>query len=358
MAPVTSAIDEEKLGAFLGTVIGDLGATISTAMVVLGDRLGLYKAMAGAGPLTPADLAARTGTCERYVREWLLNQAAGGYVGYDLDTGRFTLAAEQALALANESSPYFVAGGFHLISAALKAEPRIREAFRTGEGMGWGEHDAGLFEGTERFFRPGYLGNLVSQWIPALDGVREKLERGGSVADIGCGHGASTIIMAQAFPNARFHGFDNHAPSIERAREAARKAGVATRVSFEVADASGYPTPLSGYDLLAYFDCLHDMPDPIAACRQAYKALAPDGTAMIVEPMAGERVEENLHPLGRLFSGVSTLVCTPSGLSGDGAALGTLASEQSLRAVAVAAGFTRFRRATQSATNRVFEARP
>ena len=351
-------LDEAKLQAFMGRVVGDFGATLSTALAVIGDRLGLYRTMADAGPLSAAELATRTGTAERYVREWLVNQAAGGYVEYDAETGRFSLPPEQAAALANEAGPYFMGGGFQLVSAMVKAEPRIREAFRTGAGMRWDEHDAGLFEGTERFFRPGYLGNLVTAWIPALDGVGEKLQRGAAVADIGCGHGASTIIMARAFPMSRFHGFDSHAPSIERARQAATAAGVADRVSFAVADAAGYPAPLSGYDLLAYFDCLHDMGDPIGACGHARQSLATDGTVLIVEPMAGERVEDNFNPVGRVFSGASTLCCTPNALAQGGAALGTIATDEQLRAVVTAAGFTRFRRAAQTPVNRIFEARP
>jgi 2-polyprenyl-3-methyl-5-hydroxy-6-metoxy-1,4-benzoquinol methylase len=351
-------LDEAKLQAFMGRVVGDFGATLSTALAVIGDRLGLYKALAAAGPLSAAELAAHTGTSERYVREWLINQAAGGYVEYDAATGRFSLPPEQAAALADESGPYFMGGGFQLVSAMIAAEPRIRTAFRTGEGMGWGEHDAGLFEGTERFFRPGYLGNLVGAWIPALDGVEEKLRRGCSVADIGCGHGAATIIMAQAFPASRFWGFDSHAPSIARARQAAAEAGVAARARFEVADAVTYPAPLSGYDLIAHFDCLHDMGDPVGACTHALRSLAADGTVLIVEPMAGERIEENFNPVGRVFSGASTLCCTPNALAQGGAALGTIATEAQLRAVVTSAGFTRFRRAAQTPVNRVFEARP
>jgi SAM-dependent methyltransferase len=352
-----ATIDETKLQAFLGQVVGDFGAALGTALAAIGDRLGLYKALAAAGPLSAAALAEYTGTAERYVREWLVNQAAGGYVAYDAAVDQYYLQPEQALALADEQSPYFVAGGFQLINAMCKAESRISDAFRSGAGMSWGEHDAGLFEGTERFFRPGYIGNLVGAWIPALDGVQERLERGAAVADIGCGHGASTIIMAQAFPRSRFYGFDNHAPSVERATEAAQEAGVADRVFFEVADAHSYPAPLAGFDLLAYFDCLHDMADPVGACRQAHRSLAPDGTALIVEPMAGERVEENLNPVGRLFAGASTLCCTPNALVSGGPALGTIATEAQLRDVVTTAGFSRFRRVTQTPFNRIFEAR-
>ena len=351
------AIDQDKLMAFLGKAVGDFGATISAGLVVLGDRLGIYRAMAGAGPLTAAEIGERTGVHERYLHPWLVNQAAGGYIEYDAATATFTLPPEQAAALADESSPFFVAGGFQLLTAALKAEPRIEESFRSGAGMRWGEHDHGLFEGTERFFRPGYIGNLVSSWLPALDGVVAKLERGATVADIGCGHGASTIIMAQAYPQSRFFGFDDHAPSITAAQERAKAAGVADRVTFAVASAQSYPG--ADYDLIAFFDCLHDMGDPAAAARHTRAALAPDGTAMIIEPMAGERVEDNLNPVGRVFAGASVLVCTPHALATGGKGLGTIAPEERLRQVVVdEGGFTRFRRATETPFNRVFEARP
>jgi SAM-dependent methyltransferase len=352
----TTTIDEEKLNAFMGKVVGDFGASVSAALVVLGDKLGLYKAMADSQPVTPAELAARTGTVERYVREWLINQAAGGYVEYDPATERFTLPPEQAVALADEESPFFVAGGFQILGAMVKAQPRILEHFRNGGGMLWGEHDADLFEGTRRFFRPGYLGNLVQTWIPALDGVQPKLERGALVADVGCGHGASTIIMAKAFPRSRFIGFDNHAPSVEAARQAAAEAGVADRVSFEVAGASEIPGTC--YDLVAFFDCVHDMGDPQGALRRAREIVAADGTIMIVEPMAGERVEDNLNPIGRTFSGASTLCCTSNSLALGGPALGTIATEARFREIAHGAGLTRFRRATETPFNRVFEARP
>lgn len=351
-------IDQVKLQAFMGRVVGDFGSTISSALVVIGDKLGLYKAMAGAGPLTPAELARRTETSERYVRDWLVNQAASGYVDYDPATERYVLPAEHALALADEHSPVFVAGGFENLTSIIKAEPRIAEAFRTGGGMLWGEHDPGVFEGTERFFRPGYVANLVAQWIPALEGIEAKLTAGATVADVGCGHGASTIILAQAFPNSRFFGFDNHAPSIARARQAAGKAGVAERAVFEVASATDYPG--GDYDLIAYFDCFHDLGDPVGAARHAEEALAPDGTLVLVEPMAGERVEDNLTPVGRIFSAASVLICTPNALaSGADAttALGTIATDEQLRQAAAAGGFNHFRRAAETPFNRVLEVR-
>lgn len=357
---VTQAIDEAKLMGFLGKVVGDFGAAMGAATVDIGDRLGLYRTLAESGPTTPTELADRTGLNERYLREWLLSQAAGGYVEYDAATERYTLPPEHAVALADEDSPYFVAGGFGLILAAAKASPRIAEAFKTGAGMAWGEHDPGLFRGTERFFRPGYLGNLVGSWIPALDGVQEKLERGGSVADVGCGHGASTIVLAQAFPKSRFVGYDNHAPSIERAGQAARDARVSDRVRFEVAAARSIPASggeRGGYDLLAFFDCLHDMADPVGAATRAYDTLADDGTILLVEPMAGDRVEDNLNPVGRVYASASVMICTPNALSGGSSALGTCASEEALREVFESAGFTRFRRATETPFNRIFEAR-
>lgn len=359
MALLEQTIDQQKLEGFLGKVIGDWGAANGCALALLGDRLGLYKAMTGAGPITPAELAAKTGTIERYVREWLVNQASGGYVAYDPQTERYTLPPEHAMALTDETSPAYVAPGFQLMLAIVRAEPRIEEAFRTGGGMEWGEHHSDLFPATERFFRTGYLAYLVSSWIPALDGVEAKLKSGATVADVGCGHGASTRIMAQAYPNSRFHGFDNHAPSIEAARAEAEAEGVGDRITFEVATAQDFPG--SGYDLIAYFDCLHDMGDPVGAMRYARRAVADDGTLLIVEPMAGEHVEENINPVGRVFSGASVLCCTPNAIATggpEGVALGTVATEQQLREVVLEGGFTRFRRATETPFNRIFEARP
>ncbi len=344
-------IDEAKLNAFIKKVLDDWGAISSAPLVMIGDKLGLYDAMAEAGPVTSEELARQTGTHERYVREWLLNQAAGGYVEYDPKTGRYTLPPEHAVALPS------LFGGFQTYLGVAKAESRIAEAFRTGEGMHWGEHDKGVFIGVERVYRPGYEQFLVSSWIPALDGVAEKLERGATVADVGCGHGASTIILAQAYPRSRFVGFDNHEASIETARRAAAEAGVSDRISFEVVSATDYPAPLTGYDLITFFDCLHDLGDPVGAAKHAHGALATDGTVMIVEPMAGERVEDNLNPIGRALSGASTLLCTPHSRATGGPALGALATEAQLREVVIAGGFGRFRRATETSFNRIFEAR-
>ena len=288
--------DAEKAGAFVGKVVTDCAATVSVALAVIGDQLGLYRAMAGGEPLTSAELAQKTNTTERYVREWLINQAAAGYIAYDPATQRYALPDEQAVALLNEDSPFHVGGALMIALAMTKAEPRIQENFRTGAGMGWGEHDHYMFEGCERLFRPGYLANLTQSWIPALDGVQEKLERGAKVADIGFGHGASTIIMAKAYPNSRFYGFDAHPGSVERARALAEEAGVADRVTFEVAKGTDYPG--TGYDLVAYFDCLHDMGDPAKSIAHTREALAPDGTVMLVEPCGWRARRGQLQPGG------------------------------------------------------------
>jgi SAM-dependent methyltransferase len=350
------SIDQEKLNQFMQKAIGDLGATLHAALVVIGDKLGLYRAMAEAGPVTSSELAKRAGASERYVREWLAANAASGYVNYDASAGRYSLSAEQSFALAEEGSPAFLPGAFQLATAALKAEPKIAEAFRTGSGLGWHEHDPALFQGTERFFRPGYAANLISAWIPSLDGVEAKLRKGARVADVGCGHGASTILMAQSYQRSNFTGFDYHEASIERAREAAHEAGVAERVNFEVASAKNYPG--RDYDFIAFFDCLHDMGDPVGVASYVRKTLAPDGVLMIVEPYANDRMEENLNPVGRLFYSASTLICTPASLSQEvGLALGAQAGEARMREVVTKGGFTRFRRASETPFNLVFEAR-
>jgi SAM-dependent methyltransferase len=350
-------INEAKLEAFMGQAVTDMGAIISAPLMMIGEKLGLYKAMAHAGPLTSQEVAERSGAAERYVREWLGNQAAGGYVSYDPDSDSYTLPDEQALALADEDSPFYILGVYDSVASLYADEDRILEAFRSGEGMGWHEHDHRLFRGTERFFRPGYRAHLVAEWIPALEGVQEKLERGAKVADIGCGHGASTIIMAAAFPNSEFFGFDYHAPSIERAQAAAKDAGVDDRITFAIGAAKEYPG--HGYDLVCVFDCLHDMGDPVGASRHVRESLDADGTWMIVEPFANDRVEDNLNPVGRVFYGASTVICTPASLSQEvGLALGAQAGEARLTEVLEEGGFTRVRRATETPFNLILEARP
>lgn len=351
------AINEEKLHQFLGSCITDFGATMHAGLVVIGESLGLYKAMAQAGKaITPAELAKLTNTNERYLREWLNAQAAGGYVSYDAENQTYFLSEEQAFAMADESSPAYLPGAFLLAVSALRAVPKLTERFRTGEGFGWHEHDAGLFRATEMFFRPGYAANLISSWIPALDGVEEKLKAGAKVADIGCGLGASTVLMAQAFPNSTFVGFDYHDQSIEMARQRAEESKVAERVSFEVAKAKDFPG--KDYDFVTYFDCLHDMGDPVGAAAHVKESLAADGTWMIVEPFAHDRVEDNLNPIGRAFYSASTLLCTPASLSQEvGLALGAQAGEARMREVITKGGFSNFRRATETPFNLVYEAK-
>jgi 2-polyprenyl-3-methyl-5-hydroxy-6-metoxy-1,4-benzoquinol methylase len=350
-------IDNNRLQELVGRAINDFGATYHSALVVLGDRLGLYRVLASSGALTPAELAAATGTSERYVLEWLNSQAAGGYIDFDPPTGRYSLSPEQALLLADESSPLFVVGGFEAAVAAVGAQPRLVDAFRTGKGIGWHEHGDGLFEGVERFFRSGYAQHLVSEWIPALSGIEDRLLAGARVADVGCGHGAATILLAQAYPRSTFVGFDYHAQSIQTARSRADAAGVADRVRFEVARAAEYPG--GGFDLVTMFDCLHDLGDPVGAGHHVRSTLAADGTWMIVEPNASDRVEENLHPIGRAFYGGSTFLCTPNSLSQEiGLALGAQAGEARIREVALGAGFTSFRRAAQTPFNLIFEVKP
>ena len=350
-------VDTDKLMQFVFRAVEEVGATLNTALEVMGDRLGLYRAMAGAGPLAPAELAERTGTAERYVREWLNAQAAGGYVSYDPDSGRYLLPPEQAVALTDPDSPAYLPGFFQIALGSVTDSPNIVDAARTGAGFGWHEHGADVHEGCERFFRPGYNANVVAAWLPALDEVVDKLERGALVADVGCGHGSSTILMAQRFPNSAFVGSDYHAGSIETARRRAQDAGVADRARFEIAPAAGY-TGVE-YDLVTMFDCLHDMGDPVGAARHVHGTLKPDGTWMIVEPMAADRVEGNLNPVGRAYYSFSTLLCTPASLSQEvGLALGAQAGEARIADVVGTAGFTRFRRAAETPFNIVFEARP
>jgi SAM-dependent methyltransferase len=349
-------VDADKLMAFVFRAVDEVGATLNSALVLMGDKLGLYRAMAGAGWLTPGELAERSGAAERYVREWLNAQAAGGYVEYDSETCRYTLPPEQTVALTDEESPAYLPGFFQVAVGSVLDSPRVTEVARSGAGFGWHEHNHDVFHGCERFFRTGYNANLVSSWLPALEGVVEKLGRGALVADVGCGHGSSTILMAKAFPKSTFVGSDYHAGSIETARERAKEAGLDARIRFEVGPATAFPG--AGYDLVTMFDCLHDMGDPVGAARQVHQSLAPDGTWMIVEPAAGDRVEDNLNPVGRAYYAFSTLLCTPASLSQDvGLALGAQAGEKRIGEVVTAGGFTRFRRATETPFNLIFEAR-
>ncbi|SEA87277.1 MULTISPECIES: class I SAM-dependent methyltransferase [unclassified Mycobacterium] len=348
-------VDEDKLNEFLGKAIGDMGAAISASLVLIGDRLGLYKALA-AGPLTATQLAEKTGTVERYVREWLANQAAGGYVQFDPDSITWSMSPEQAACLADPNGPVDIPGAYNIVEAVFHVLDRTTENFRTGGGLEWGEHHPCLFTGTERFFRAGYNAELVGSWLPALDGAIGRLESGAKVADVGCGHGVSTILMAKTYPNSTFIGYDYHPQSIHVAAEHAEEAGV-PNARFEVADATSYAD--NGFDLIAFFDCLHDMGDPVGAMRHTRAALNDDGMAMIVEPFAGDQVQDNMNPIGRMMYGASSQICVPVSLARNGPALGAQAGEARLRDVVVdKSGFTRFRRATETPFNLVFEARP
>jgi len=351
------AISEDKLNAFMGEFVHDIGAVMHAATVVVGDQLGLYKALAQ-GPATVDELARRAEVDPRYLREWLCAQAASGYVSYDAKAERFSLSEEQAFALAEEGSPAFIPGAFQIAVDQFKTIPKMMQAMRTGLGLGWHEHDSALFHGTERFFRPGYAANLVAQWIPALDGVQKRLQDGARVADVGCGHGSSTLLMAQAYPRSSFVGYDYHAPSIEQAQARAAEAGVPQdRLRFEVASAQDFPG--QGYDLVAFFDCLHDMGDPVGAAAHVRSSLGADGCWLLVEPFANDRLEDNLNPVGRVFYSASTFICTPASRAQKGAAcLGAQAGEARTREVATQGGFSRFRRATQTPFNIVYEARP
>jgi SAM-dependent methyltransferase len=346
------AIDEAKLQQLLGKMLGEVGAAMGIGLVLLGDKFGLYKALAAAGPLSSAELASRTGTAARYVREWAAAQAAGGYINFDSDTEQFSISPEQALILANENGPAFFPAMFEIAAAAARDLPKVEKAFASGGGVGWHEHDPCLFQGTERFFRPGYAMHLVSEWIPALEGVKENLERGAHVADVGCGHGASTILLAKAFPKSQFSGFDYHEASLVRAREG----GVSDRITFQRASAKEFP---GTYDLVAFFDSLHDMGDPVGVAAHVKSTLKSGGTWMIVEPFAGDRMADNLNPISRIFYSASTQICVPASLSQEvGLALGAQAGESRLREVILSGGFSRLRRSTATPFNLVLEARP
>ena len=353
----TAPLDQAKLDAFVGRFLGDLGTALHLPTVLVGDRLGLYRAMAAGEPMSPPALAERTGTSERYVAEWLAAQAAAGYMEYDATAGTFRLPREHAALLIDEGAPVFIPGAFQLAASAVKDEPLITEAFRTGEGVAWHDHHPDLFAGCERFFRPGYAAHLVDEWLPALDGVDVKLRAGAKVADVGCGHGASTIIMATAFPESSFVGFDYHDVSIETARRSADSRAVDGRLRFEVARAQDFPG--TNYDFVAFFDCLHDMGDPVGAARHVLSTLAPDGTWMIVEPYATDRLEDNLNPVGKIYYNASTLICTPASRAQEvGLALGAQAGEERMRNVVTEAGFSHFRRAAETPVNIVYEAKP
>jgi SAM-dependent methyltransferase len=340
----------------MGKMLGDVGAAMNASLMLLGDKLGLYKALAAKGPLTAAELAKATGTAERYIREWLAAQAASGYVEYDSASGKFSMSPEQTLVFGDEDSPVFLGAVGNVVAATFLDEPKISDAFKTGKGVGWNRRSECLFCGTARFFRTGYKHHLVQEWLPALDGVVDKLNRGAKVADVGCGHGVSTQLMAKAFPNSRFHGFDYHEGSIDTARQSAKGAGVGDRVHFDVHSAKSYPA--EGYDLVCFFDCLHDMGDPVGAMKHVRETMADDGTCMLVEPFANDRLEDNFNPVGRIYYAASTMVCTPASLDQEvGLALGAQAGEARLREVAKQGGLTRFRRATETPFNLILEAR-
>jgi len=355
--PTARPIDTDKLMSFVFRAVDEVGATLNTALVVMGDALGFYRAMADGRPTTSAELAEQTGTSEHYTREWLAAQAAGDYVSYDPTTGRYVLPAEHAAALTDETSPAYLPGFFQIAHGTARDAAAVIEAARHGDGIGWHAHNGDVHVGCERFFRTMYNAHLIGEWLPALDGVVDKLTRGARVADVGCGHGASTVLMAQSFPQSVFVGSDYHAESIAVARARAEAAGVADRVSFEIAPATAFSG--AGFDLVTMFDCLHDMGDPVGAARHVHKAIAPDGTWMVVEPMAGDHVEDNLNPVGRAYYGFSTLLCTPSSLSQDvGLALGTQAGPARIRDVATTGGFERFRVVASTPFNNVLEMRP
>lgn len=349
-------LNETKLHEFLGKMVVEMGAAANGALIIMGDKLGLYKSLASNGPMTSDQLSESTGTTERYVREWLSAQAASGYIEYDAEGEKFSMTPEQVAVFGDEESPVLMTGAFYGISSMYHDQPKIEHAFRSGEGVSWGAHTSCLFCGTEKFFRPSYKANLVSSWIPALDGVKEKLQKGAKVADVGCGHGVSTVVMAQAFPNSEFIGYDFHEASLEHASALAKEEGV-SNISFKMASSKTFPA--TGYDLVTFFDCLHDMGDPVGACAHVVKALKPDGTCMIVEPFANDTLQENLNPVGRAFYAFSTMICTPSSISQEvGLGLGAQAGEKRLKDVALSGGFSRFRRAAETPFNLILEARP
>ncbi len=355
MTNATQTINPDKLNEFMGKMVGDLGAATSSVLVLIGQRLGLYTALAANGPLTPAELAEKTGTAQRYILEWACNQAASGYLEYDPVEEKFSLTPEQAAVFADEESPVYLGGGFYSIASLFADEPKVTEAFKSGQGVSWGDHDSCLFCGVAKFFKPSYKANLIPSWLPALDGVADKLKKGARVADVGCGYGHSTLLMAEAYPNSRFYGFDFHAPSIEKATALAKEKGL-TNVTFQTAKAKDFPG--ENYDLVTFFDCLHDMGDPAGASRYVHSKLSEDGTWMIVEPFAHDKLEDNFNPVGRVYYSFSTTVCTPSSLSQEvGLALGAQAGEKRIGEVVTSGGFSRFRRAAETPFNLILEAR-
>src|SRR6185437_5309985 len=350
-------IDHKKLEDFMMKAVGDMASSLGSMMIILGDRLGLYKAMAkSGGPITSEELASQTNTAERYIREWLASQAAAGYITYNPSDKRFFLPIENAMVLANEDSPAFMLGGYQVLRSIFKDEDKFVEIFKSGKGLRWGDHHHDLFEGTAKFFKPNYMNNLVPSWIPSLDGMQEKLKEGAKIADIGCGYGVSTIIMAKEYPNSKFYGFDNHAKSIDAARQLAQKEGVADRAQFSVVSTN--ESIDKDFDLVAFFDCLHDMADPIGALKFAKQSLKSDGTCMIIEPMANDNIEDNLNLVGKIYYAASSIVCVPNSLADNGIALGAQAGEKKIKEIAEKAGFTRFRRASQTPFNIVYEAKP
>ena len=350
-------VDEAKLHEFIGKAVGEWGAAMGALLIFVGDRLGVFKAMAGAGPLTSEELARKTGTNPRIMKEFLAAQAAGGIITYDAATRKYSLPEEQALALSDENSPAYIAGGYQILAGLFKDEEKILNAFRTGKGLGWGDHHHYLFQGTERFFKPNYVANLTTSWIPALDGIEAKLKKGEArVADVGCGHGASTFLMAKAYPNSKIVGYDYHKPSIEWASKQAETEGL-KNITFEVAGSTDFPG--DDYDLVTFFDCFHDMGNPSGAAKHVLQSLKKkNGTWMLVEPFANDKVEDNLNPLGRVFYSASTMICVPASLNENGPALGAQAGEARTKEVVMSAGFSNFRRATQTPFNLVYEARP
>src|SRR4051795_4952641 len=351
-----NTIDQTKLGEFMMKAVGDMATSFGAMMIILGDRLGLYKAMAESGPITSKELSGQTNTAERYIREWLASQAAAGYITYNPEDKKFFLPPENAMVLANEDSPAFMLGSYQMLRSMFKDEDKFIDIFKSGKGLRWGEHHHDLFEGTAKFFKPNYMSNLIPSWIPSLEGMQEKLKEGAKVADIGCGYGVPTVLMAKEYPKSKFYGFDNHEASIQAARKLAQKEGVSDRVEFAVVSAN---EPIGDdFDLVAFFDCLHDMADPIGALKFAKQSLKSDGTCMIIEPMANDNIEDNLNLVGKIYYSASSIICVPNSLADDGIALGAQAGEKKIKEVAEKAGFTKFRRASQTPFNIVYEAKP